>query len=742
MDTHRELAAIVFTDIVGYTSLMSKNEEMALEVLEENRRIHHDSIKRHGGRFIKEIGDGNLAIFPTASEAVASATDILEQLSGYELRIGIHLAEIVLDATDIFGDGVNIASRIESIAPAGGIYVSEPVFNSIRSLGGVKHRYEGEILFKNVESPIKIFAIGSQKVPFPDKYHFRKRKDDINRKASRKKLVRTFIASIIVILLVGSLYQLNVFNLQTFGIGEEKDKTIAVLPFEYMGPASEEDYISVGITEDVLNHLLKIENLKIIDRSNLRMYQFKDKSFKEIGRELQVSSLLIGTVSKDDDEIRITAKLIDTATEEILWQDIYQKPFADVFQIQNEVAVSIAKALRVTVTDVLKSGLKITPTSNMNAYDLYLKGKEYYSRYTESDNLSAIELFHQALQLDPDFVLAHAGLSDAFSQLAQKSNVKELWLDSAFYYASVVQKVDPASSSGYKSMGLYYSIIGESQKAIKEFEQAVAIDDNVEAKINLSRLYFRSGQLEKSLSLLNDAQWYHPMNADMWFNFGATYYRLQDYGKSEEYIEKSLFINPNHINSLLLKWFIAVLTKDNENSFTVAQKLGVIGNDDTDKLLIVLQKVIQERMIQTEDPANVIMPLLENREVDYIEIPYLYNLICYIYFNGGLRDRADTLIQYKIAYNMERMNNGDISYKFPYELAQVYAIRGDNDEAILYLNKALQNGWMEYSFASTDPSFFFLQSDKRFNEIIQKSIYKLDSIQLQVTTLSNSKNTM
>ncbi len=741
MDKHRELAAIVFTDIVGYTTLMAKNEEDALNVLEQNRKIHHQFIEKHGGRFIKEIGDGTLAIFPTASEAVICATEIQEQLSGYRLRIGIHLAEIVVDESDIFGDGVNIASRIENISPPGGIFVSEPVFNSIRSLGRIKSRYEGEILFKNVESPIKIYAIGSEKITFPDKNYFRKRRDEIDQKASRKKRIRIFSTFMIAILLILSLYQFDAFGLRTRFSGESKDKTIAVLPFEHMGLESEGDYISVGITEDILNQLLKINGLKIIDRSNWRNYKYNEKSFREIGKELQVSNLLIGTVSRDDDEIRITAKLIDATTEEILWQDIYQNPFEDVFQIQNEVAVSIAKALRVQITDVLAASLETKPTLNMNAYDLYLKGKEYYSRYTESDNLSSIELFRQALQLDPDYVNAHAGMSDAFSQVAQKSNIKEPALDSAYFYASIVQSKDPSNSSGYKSMGLYYSIKGNTEKAINEFVKAVEIDNNVEAVINLSRLYYRGGRLEDALKLLDDAQWYNPMNADMWFNFGATYYRLKDFTKSGEYLEKALFVNPNHINSLLLKWFIAVLIQDNENSFTVAQKLGVIGNDDTDKLLIVLQKVIQDRMIQTKEPADILLKLLENREVDFIDIPYLYNLICYVYFNGGLKQRAMTLIQYRIDYNTQRIEKGNTSYKFRYELAQIYAILGQTDESIRWLNEAIDSGWLEFPYATIDPSFSSLRSNVKFNRAIQNCIQKLGAIRLQMTSLTNSDST-
>ncbi len=739
----RKLAAIMFTDIIGYTAIMSDDEQNALDILDKNRDIHLPLIKKYGGEKIKEIGDGTLVIFNTASDAVMCAIEVQEEIKDepvLKLRIGIHLAEIVVSHEDVFGDGVNIASRIENIAPSRGIYISEPVFNSIRNYRDIETCYLGEVRFKNTNSDTKIYAIGSKSLPPPDKSYFKKKKEEIDKKESYKRLIQIISVVLVLVFLLFSFYRFNVFNLKYFlNPTSDKDKTIVVLPFENLSGNEDDNYISIGITEDIVNQLLKIRDLKVIDRSNLRKYTYHDKTFRQIGEELNVSNLLIGSVNKGSSQIRISAKLIDATTEEAVWTDVFNNPFEDIFKIQTQVAVSIAKALEAEVTEEEAERINRPPTINLTAYDLYLKGKEYYSRYTDPDNSSAINLYRQALQLDPDFTLAHAGLSNAYSQKAQKSNIKEQWLDSAYRHALIVTQNDPENSSGHKSMGLYYSIQGDTKKAMEEFNRAVSIDRNIEAVINLSRLYFRSGRLNEALELLSEAQWYNPIEADLWFNFGATYYRLFEWEQAHKYLDKALSINPNHINSLLLQWFMAVLSNDNETSFTVAQKLGVIGNDDSDKLLIVLEQVIQKGMTNTIDPASILMEVLNGHELNYIDIPYIYNLLAYIYYHGGHEERAKSLLDYKLQYNMDQISKGKLSYKFPYEIAQIKAIYGENSEALEWLEKAVNKGWMEFSYALLDPCFINFHETALFQSLTTQSRKRLDSIKVSLESVLNNQ---
>jgi len=470
-DSTRQLAAIMFTDIMGYTAMMRKDEESALKILERNRNLHKPLIEKHGGRFIKEIGDGILATFPTASEAVFCAREIQQELSGdqvHKLRIGIHLGEIVVSEEDIYGDGVNIASRIENIAPAQGIYISESIYNEIRNIPGIKTNFQGEIKFKNADAKIKIYAIALDSLQVPRKGYFKRKKTEIANYEYRRKL-KWIAPAIIVILVVILLFSSKFFKIDNpADIFFDEARTVMVLPFENTGGDATDQHIVLGITEGIFNQLVKIKDLKVIDKSYLQEYDYHAKSYREIGDELDVNNLVVGTVNQENNGIKVTAKLINSSTDVVIWTDVYNKPYNEVFSIHNQVALSIADALKAEVTKEEARHMGKKPTLNMTAYDLYLKGREYYSRYTEQDNISAMELFNKAIAQDPDFILPHAGLSDAFSQMAQRSNSKDFWLDSAYHHALIVQQEEPENSSGYKTMGLYYSINGNTSKAIKE----------------------------------------------------------------------------------------------------------------------------------------------------------------------------------------------------------------------------------------------------------------------------------
>lgn len=725
MDQQHTLAAIVFTDIVGYTTLMGKSESEAMEILELNRKRHDEAITRHNGKKIKEIGDGIMMIFPSASNAVACALDLHARQDTYKLRIGIHLSEVIESEGDVFGDGVNIASRIEQIAPPGGIYVSGAVYDSVRNQTSAAMRLEGDIDLKNVASMVRIYSLAASDEQLPDRSHFHKR--------TGKKVNYTLR------IILGVLFLMAMTFVGWFIAGkpflDTREKTIAILPFEYVGDASQ-TYLSTGITENILNQLLKVHELRVIDRSNLRSYSYEDKSFKEIGTDLRVENILVGTVNRESENIIVTARLIDASSEQALWSDIFNKPYQDIFALQSEVAISIADALKAEISDSEQTEIEKTPTTNIDAVDLYWKGREYYGRYTEADNLSAIELFRQAIALDSTFVMAYAGLSDAFSQLAQKSNQSEQYLDSARWYAERVLQFDPDNSDGHKAMGLYFSIEGQTEKAIMHFQKAVQVNNNAAALINLTRLYYRTGKLMEALHFLEQSEWSSPMNADVWFNFGATYYRLQEFAKADEYLDKALFINPNHINSLLLKWFLAVLVSNDEEAFTTAQKLGVIAGDDSDKLMILLQEVVQHPETAASR-AQEVYDVMGERELDYANLPTLYNLISFTYFKGNLQSRARALFQYKYDQNMQRIIKGDKSYRLPYEIAQIHSMLGNTDEAVTWLERAYKAGWMEYSYATVDPCFRNLQDNQQFLMIIQKAIGRIEAMKLENTSANS-----
>ena len=286
-------------------------------------------------------------------------------------------------------------------------------------------------------------------------------------------------------------------------------------------------------------------------------------------------------------------------------------------------------------------------------------------------------------------------------------------------------------------MGLYYSITGNTQKAIDEFEIAVGIDNNLEAVINLSRIYYRTGRMDESLKILDNARNKHPLNENLLFNYGATYYRLTDFKTANDFLDQALKLNPGHINSLLLKWFIATITGEEDIPYSISSRIGYYANDNTNEVLTLLHSNIGNRITDMNKAAETLQRLLDDREYDYVDIPYLYILIAQMYYEGGLQMKANEMFNYKILYNTERIKHGEISYKFYYEIAQIYAITGKKEKAYEYLELAVEKGWPEYLYGLLDPSFRSISEENRFMELINRSQKAVESIQNKIKEADN-----
>src|SRR4030095_14229958 len=273
MPSSRQLAAIMFTDIVGYTALMGRDEQKAFDLLNKNRQIQRPIIEQYNGRWIKELGDGVLASFNTVSDAVAAAIKIQEACNAakdFQLRIGVHLGEVVFEHDDMFGDGVNIAARLQAIAEPGGIYVSESIYNNISNKQGIQTRFVKQEALKNVKDPVRIYEIvieGSR------------------RATSTNAIIQS-------------------------KMGNNHDKSIAVLPFVNISNDPEQEYFSDGLTEELITNLSRLKGMRIISRTTSMLYKSTKKPIQTIGTELGVQYILEGSVRKSNDNLRINAQLI------------------------------------------------------------------------------------------------------------------------------------------------------------------------------------------------------------------------------------------------------------------------------------------------------------------------------------------------------------------------------------------------------------------------------------------------
>ena len=364
----RKLAAVMFTDIVGYTKLMGSDEDKAFEILKINREIHTLLLKRYNGTLIKEMGDGILASFSSNSDAVRCAIEIQQEskTENIKLRIGIHEGEMVFAGADVLGDGVNVASRLEELAEEGCINVSGAVYKDIRNKADIITEFIEEKTLKNVDEPVKVYKIFSQE--------------------TNDKIVEEGSST------------------------SPKKPSIAVLPFVNMSADPEQEYFCDGMTEEIINALSHVENLKVIARTSAFMFKEKHEDIREIGKKLDVGTLLEGSVRKAGNRIRITAQLIKVSDGSHLWSERYDRDLKDIFAIQDEISLAIVANLKVKLLDREKKAIEKRYTDDFELYNLYLKGIHHLSRLTTEGCTKAQKYFEQTLQKKPDYALAYYGL--------------------------------------------------------------------------------------------------------------------------------------------------------------------------------------------------------------------------------------------------------------------------------------------------------------------------------------------
>lgn len=438
MSSNRQLAAIMFTDIVGYTALMGEDEQKAFELLRKNRQIQRPLIERYTGKWIKELGDGVLASFSTAIDAVLCAVSIQDNcndIPGLKLRIGIHLGDVIFEEGDIFGDGVNIASRLQAMAPVGGIWVSEAIYRTISNKKEIETKFVCSEALKNVKELVQIYEVIINNKP---------RNPAAITKASTKNNV---------------------------------EKSIAVLPFANMSNDPEQEYFSDGIAEEILNSLAQVHDLKVAARTSAFQFKGKNIDLREVGQKLNVATVLEGSVRKQGNRLRITAQLINVTDGYHLWSERYDREMDDVFAIQDEIAIAITEKLKITLLENEKAVFTKSTTENTVAYELYLKGRFYLNRRGRFI-ITASECFQQAIDLDPHFAPAYAGYADACLLSAYYSFYPaKTVMPKAKQAADMAIRIDKTLCEPYTSLGFYYGFYEWNfLESKKNFQKAIELN--------------------------------------------------------------------------------------------------------------------------------------------------------------------------------------------------------------------------------------------------------------------------
>lgn len=507
----RQLAAIMFTDIVGYTALMQDDEAIAVATRTRHRNIFESQHESYNGKIVQYYGDGSLSVFNSAVEAVKCAIEIqilLQKGDPVPVRIGIHVGDIVFNATEVYGDGVNFASRIESLGIGGSILVSEKLNDELKNQSDITTISVGHFELKNITNPVEVFAISNEGIVVPQEEDFEGKK-------------------------------------------RWTSKTIAVLPFVNMSASNENEYFSDGITEEIINALAKIKSLKVTSRTSSFFFKNKNIPIKEIAKQLNVTTILEGSVRRSGDTLRITAQLIQAEEDFHFWSDTWDRQLQNIFEIQDEISLLIADKLREQFGHFeIQDHLVHKQTDNLAAYDYSLKAKFHFRKWNPEDIQESITLYESALELDPNHIESLLGLADSYGFLATTGFMPFdiAWAKSAELVNKAIVIDDQQAGVHYQMANIIFFTANDYHKSYEANLKAIKLNPNyAEAHQFMSFLYIIAGHRKKAKAHLNIALSINPLAQETLF-FQAYYeYMVENYEVALKQLNQSIEINPKNL---------------------------------------------------------------------------------------------------------------------------------------------------------------------------------------------------
>jgi adenylate cyclase len=616
----RKLAAILSADVKGYSRLMGDDEEATIRTLTAYREVMSTLIQQYRGRVVDSPGDNLLAEFASAVDAVQGAVEIQRELKAknadlpdsrkMEFRIGINIGDVIVEGERLYGDGVNIAARLEGIAEAGGICIAGTVYDQVKTKLLFSYEYLGEQAVKNIAEPVRAYRLvlevpslltgeGQGKETVGEAERQKAKVEAPTERRVGSALQHWAVAGMGgLLLLAGTLVAVRYHSapklsplpssLITQGaqVLPLPDKpSIAVLPFTNMSGDPEQEYFSDGMTEDIITDLSKLSNLFVIARNSTFTYKGKAADVKTVGRELGVRYVLEGSVQKASDRLRINAQLVDATSGAHVWAERYDRPLQAVFTVQDDITQQIILALRVEILEAELERVRRIPTGNLNAYDSVLRAMASLSRPTKETDAQARQMAERAIELDPHYAGGYMAMSWVyFHQWLWQWSPDPSALERSAEMAQRAIALDDSDPVVHLTLGCAHLFHRQHEQAIAEMERAIALDPNyADAHIWMTLILNYVGRPDEAIGWAEKAMRLNPHYPGWYLNFlGMAYVLARRYDEALIVLKRALTLTPNLDTHILLASLYSQLGREEEARAEAAEILRMSPNFSVD----------------------------------------------------------------------------------------------------------------------------------------------------------------
>ncbi len=475
-------------------------------------------------------------------------------------------------------------------------------------------------------------------------------------------------------------------------------KTIAVLPFVNMSDSKDDEYFSDGVTEDIITQLSRIADLKVISRTSTMQYRNTTKTVREIGEELRVAHVLEGSVRRANGRVRIVSQLIDARNDNHVWAETFDRDLGDVFAIQSEVSRNIARALQASLSPEDLRRIDKHPTENLDAYGYYLRGREHYYRYTRDDNERAIELFRKALDIDPGYALAYAGIGDAYGLRTTRFGFGMEWADSAVTVSKRSLELDPNLAEGYKALGLAFETMGETDRALQQYYRAVDLNPNYSPVLgNIGSVNYTLGRYDEALSWVRKAVVLQPGSAHYHTLVGLQYFSLGFDSLATHWLNRALSLQPESVFPVILLTYIDLYAG---NRPSARSRIAGLLAAHPDEYAVIDAAADVELLDGQYDHA--LAGYERACKASGIVSPSGVKMT-FVLARLGKTSRANRAAE-EILSGLDTAETGySAGSRIPYFLAETFAVRKQNEQAFRWLERAIGTGYRDYRWASVDP---------------------------------------